>query len=149
MRVIPVLVHDASMPQADDLPEDLRPLARWHAFEITDTRWRYDVARLIAALERVLDSPATPTPLPDARLPARSRRRVPLLLGVGLSFLSLPVVGDLYGRPTAWVLTGISLLAVLALYFLAGPGRDRSAAPGFAAPPRERLTRSRPGDAGN
>lgn len=52
--VIPVLVERASMPGPEDLPASLAPLARYHALEISDQRWRYDVDQLIRALETVL-----------------------------------------------------------------------------------------------
>jgi hypothetical protein len=52
--VIPVLVEDASMPKAGDLPEDLKPLSRRNAFEIRHTRFNDDCARLIVALEQAL-----------------------------------------------------------------------------------------------
>ena len=51
IRVIPVLVQGAQMPQATDLPEDLKRLASRNALEISDTRFRSDVDRLIEALE--------------------------------------------------------------------------------------------------
>jgi hypothetical protein len=54
VRVIPVLVQDAKMPDAEELPESLAPLARRHAIELSDERWDYDVGRLIEVLDRTL-----------------------------------------------------------------------------------------------
>jgi hypothetical protein len=54
IRVIPVLVQRASMPKAQDLPEDLDKLTRRNAIELTDLRWQTDVDQLISVLERVL-----------------------------------------------------------------------------------------------
>jgi DNA-binding beta-propeller fold protein YncE len=53
IRVIPVLVGDAKMPAKNDLPDALRPLARRNALQISDSRWDYDVGRLMQALDRV------------------------------------------------------------------------------------------------
>lgn len=53
--VIPVLVDDATMPREQDLPDDLKPLARRHALEISDERWEFDVGRLIDTLEERLE----------------------------------------------------------------------------------------------
>ena len=53
--VIPVLVDDATMPREQGLPDDLKPLARRHALEISDERWEYDVGRLIDTLEERLE----------------------------------------------------------------------------------------------
>ena len=61
LTVVPVLVEDAPMPAAKDLPEPLRRLTRRNALEISDDRWDHDVGRLVAALEPAL---------------GRSRRRV-------------------------------------------------------------------------
>jgi hypothetical protein len=54
VRVIPVLVDGATMPDAEALPAELKPLARRNAVELTDKRWDYDVAQLVATLRRVL-----------------------------------------------------------------------------------------------
>ena len=42
------------MPQADDLPNDIRPLARRNGIELSATRWSTDVERLIKELQRVV-----------------------------------------------------------------------------------------------
>jgi hypothetical protein len=55
IRVIPLLVQGASMPSADELPDDLAPLARRNAFELHDTSWRDDVRRLTGVLGRVIE----------------------------------------------------------------------------------------------
>jgi streptogramin lyase len=51
LRVIPVLVEGAAMPRAEQLPDDLRPLAGRNALELSDGRWRYDADRLIEVVE--------------------------------------------------------------------------------------------------
>ena len=61
--VYPVLVENAQMPRADELPESLQPLVRHNAISISDHRWQSDVTRLAkivaidipgSAAERVL-----------------------------------------------------------------------------------------------
>ena len=49
--VIPVLVEGAVMPAATALPPSLARFARCQATELSDTRWNYDVDRLIAMLQ--------------------------------------------------------------------------------------------------
>ena len=44
--VIPVLVGGARLPDEKELPEDLRPLLRRNAFDLSDSRWDYDVKHL-------------------------------------------------------------------------------------------------------
>lgn len=50
---IPVLIEGARMPASEALPQPLRALARIQALELSDSRWDYDVAQLVAAIERV------------------------------------------------------------------------------------------------
>jgi hypothetical protein len=52
IRVIPVLVDGATMPQSHVLPNDLQSLARRHAIEVSHNRFRADSERLIIAVER-------------------------------------------------------------------------------------------------
>ena len=54
--IIPVLVKNAKMPAADDLPENIRLLARRNGIELSATRWRTGVERLIKELDRVMKS---------------------------------------------------------------------------------------------
>jgi len=54
VRVIPVLVDGATMPDSEDLPADLKSLARRNAVELTDKRWDYDIGQLVVTLRRAL-----------------------------------------------------------------------------------------------
>ena len=55
IQVIPVLVHGASMPEANLLPADLLKVTRLNAIQLSDTRWRYDVDQLITVLEKAVE----------------------------------------------------------------------------------------------
>jgi hypothetical protein len=52
--VLPVLVGGASMPRAENLPENIRGLARKQAAEISDSRWDYDTSEIFRTLEHVV-----------------------------------------------------------------------------------------------
>jgi hypothetical protein len=52
-RVIPTLVQGTEMPGPDELPDELRALARRNALELSDVRWRYDVQRMVKTLEQI------------------------------------------------------------------------------------------------
>ena len=54
IRVIPVLVDGAPIPRSNELPAELKALARRQAFEISHARFRADSERLIDAVERIL-----------------------------------------------------------------------------------------------
>jgi tetratricopeptide (TPR) repeat protein len=54
IRVIPILVDGASMPRSNDLPDDLKPLARRNALEVSHNRFNADLGRLVVAIEAVL-----------------------------------------------------------------------------------------------
>ena len=74
IRVIPVLVERATMPSGEQLPEDLQPLARRHAVELTDSAWTAQVDQLIDALatgHTRAFAPAAPT-APSTTRPARA-----------------------------------------------------------------------------
>ena len=53
LRVIPTLVQGTEMPDAEEFPEELAPLARRHALDLSDGRWRYDIDRLVQLLEQI------------------------------------------------------------------------------------------------
>jgi hypothetical protein len=105
IRVIPVLVAGATMPSADDLPPEITTLARKQAFELSDSRWDYDVARLLSFLDR-------PAQQIHGALVGLSIALILMLFLVGLgfffrdpldrtvmnvSFVSLPLLGLLVG----------------------------------------------------
>ena len=53
MRVVPVLLEGAHLPDAGELPAELQPLVRRQAMELSDVRWRGDLRRLIDALAKL------------------------------------------------------------------------------------------------
>jgi len=81
IAVIPVLVQGAHMPQASDLPECLKALAKRNAIELSDSRWNQDVDRLILAIEKL-------TAKPDER---KSLKRLPLVIACVLVIASIAV----------------------------------------------------------
>lgn len=62
IRVIPVLVGGAKIPQADKLPPSVHPFVRRQAAELTDHRFNDDAKRLIESIKRRLPVPGTPSP---------------------------------------------------------------------------------------
>jgi len=55
IRVIPVLVEGAQPPRRQELPSDLRRLARLNALEMScDHRYQYDADRLMGVIDRAL-----------------------------------------------------------------------------------------------
>ena len=100
--VVPVLVQGASMPRADQLPEDLANLAYRNAIELTHARWNSDLTVLGKALSRYIKpaqpGSADPGPPIVARQPRKQRRLVVasvaavllLLGGAGVYFFPKP-----------------------------------------------------------
>ncbi|MBN8787379.1 MAG: toll/interleukin-1 receptor domain-containing protein [Terrimonas sp.] len=68
IRVIPVLVRDASLPQPEELPESLYPLLNRQTYEISNKRWKYDTDQLINFLKQIGFKPKKV----DIPLPAQS-----------------------------------------------------------------------------
>ena len=87
--VIPVLLNEARMPSAAELPPDLVPLATRNALEISDSRWTYDVGRLIAALERYT---AEPTVTPREGAAVQVARKVSIRWGLAAAGLGVVVL---------------------------------------------------------
>jgi hypothetical protein len=52
VKVVPVLVDNARMPSAAELPEDISPLAKINALDLTNHRWRYDVDQIVRFVRR-------------------------------------------------------------------------------------------------
>jgi len=105
IAVIPVLVHDAHMPHAPQLPDNLKDLAYRNSVEITHARWNSDVQLLIKALAQYVHAtPATeaetvhatvPVQLPaphaaQEAAPVRTKSNTPLM--VGLTVLGAAVI---------------------------------------------------------
>ena len=67
IRVIPVLVQDAPMPRAEELPSSLARLARRNAIELSDARWAYDLDRLAHTIQGVLREESSALPSEDPR----------------------------------------------------------------------------------
>jgi TPR repeat protein len=58
MQCVVVAVDGALMPKSTDLPEDLKPLVRRNALQISDTTFDGDCQRLAAAIRLVLEKAA-------------------------------------------------------------------------------------------
>ncbi len=65
--IVPILVHGAHMPLADELSEELKDLAYRNAFALTHARWKSDIQLLVRALRPYMGAP------PEADRPATER----------------------------------------------------------------------------
>jgi hypothetical protein len=79
MRVFPVLVGGAKMPEEEELPADLQAVCRRNALEITEQDWDEGFNKLVKALETALGVRSTPTP--DGRQP--TSRKPLMMIGIG------------------------------------------------------------------
>jgi len=70
VRVIPVLVENAAMPQAEELPDSLRKLARRQGIAIDHARFNSDVERLLRVLSEIEEEARRARP-PDAPAAAK------------------------------------------------------------------------------
>ena len=58
IRVIPILIDGAILPEETDLPQDLAPLARRNARQVTFESFHSDIDSFIRVLERIIAGPA-------------------------------------------------------------------------------------------
>jgi streptogramin lyase len=78
------------MPAIEQLPDDLKALARRNALELSDARWRYDVDRLIEVVERTATAASGPVrsatagARPGGWRPTPRQRRGALAAGAGV-----------------------------------------------------------------
>ncbi len=110
MRVIPVIVGGARMPEPEELPASIAGLTDIQAYELNDARWRADRDELLRRLDRVIDNGSSAT-----REPPRGHGRV------GPEVPAPPPAAPPAPPPKekakagpvvtwGWVLTGLSLL---------------------------------------
>jgi hypothetical protein len=76
--ILPVLLENAQMPEATDLPEVLRPLADLNALRLRDGDWQYDLSNILRTLEKEGFAPVgaaaqSASPAPQANLSAASK----------------------------------------------------------------------------
>ena len=95
--VIPVLVRDASMPGAHELPDDLKELAWRNAIELSDNRFQYDANKLIGAIESLGNPPTKTVAITKLKIGA---------VQLGVAFLALAGVGLLFWLATSGILPG-------------------------------------------
>lgn len=84
LRVIPVLVQGAAMPNEHDLPRDLHELATRNAFELSDLRWREDSKRLTSELDRIIKSLYQPKKRERQSQPTPTPKWVKWVVGAAL-----------------------------------------------------------------
>jgi hypothetical protein len=124
VRVIPILVENARMPRADELPHSLVALTHRQALELSPSRFEYDTGRLLKVLGTTLTDVQTVNgrPAKMSGPPAREALGDPADDGVPTAVgttRSSPV--GFPGRrrtPRRLVLIGVAVGALLALYLI-------------------------------
>jgi hypothetical protein len=96
IRVVPILVDDASMPKRHDLPEDLIGLSRRNAKVVSFTDFHSDLDSLLRVLEKVLDTS------PGAKVgvgaePTPSEAKVTTGVNIGATELPLTICIETMG----------------------------------------------------
>ena len=124
IRVIPVLVDGASMPRATELPDDLKPLVRRNALQVTDTGFDDDCRRLVDAIEQVLEKSGA-----DRQSKQELNRQEPELQPPRKIKLRWPRIMTLSAF-------GVALAVVAAIYFVSRPP-ERMAVPRSSPKPTE------------
>lgn len=85
IRVVPVLIDGAALPDEAALSDDLKPLVRRQALELADSRWRGDLQRLVDTLAKL---PGLPLQSSDPeREPPKSGKK--LWIGIVIGVLVL------------------------------------------------------------
>jgi hypothetical protein len=69
LKVIPVLVGGAAIPEEADLPPDLHALRYRNAWDLSDRRFHQDVQILVDVIRKALGTPGSDTPVPVTPAP--------------------------------------------------------------------------------
>lgn len=97
VRVIPILVQGASMPAEEKLPEEIRPLVRRQALQLTNEGFDSDVAKLIAVLEKALGNKFKPAHNQHNSTAASTTSKISgkkgIMIGFALAFAVLIGIG--------------------------------------------------------
>ena len=112
--MIPVLVGGAKMLGPAELPEDLRELSRRNAFELSDTRWKEDVARLTTELDRVMGPTVTPaTAVPVMQTPVVSA--TPVVAQRAFEIPAIRISGVKLPPWSKWAAIGAGVVAAVVI----------------------------------
>ncbi len=76
LKIIPLLVAGAAVPEHHDLPPDVAPIVAWQALRIDDDDFDHDSLRLIQALEHQLQDQGTAPQLDSADAKESEIRRL-------------------------------------------------------------------------
>lgn len=98
IRVIPVLVGGARLPEAAELPDDLQELSQRQALELHNETWHHDIDGLVRSLR---GAPAVPANRRRNRLVAATVLVALLALGAGAWWLWGPGTGTQTGSAAA------------------------------------------------
>jgi len=116
VQVLPIVLDSSAMPDAEDLPEDIRPLTRRQALTLTSHHWSSDVARLVQLLRRLpgVDGPLEGAPrgqVPEGNTTTSwlSRRSAVRWGLVGAALVILATAGLVAFRPN---LVGMRTVAI-------------------------------------
>jgi hypothetical protein len=108
---IPVLVRGARMPRREELPAEIQSISRRNALELSEVRWRDDVARLNGTLDELLvDGTRTDTTIVETESDRPGGRLVlEGLLVAGAAAIAARTIGNLIpdSHETARALTSV------------------------------------------
>lgn len=134
--VIPVLVGGAVMPSPDALPQNLADFARRNALTLTNERFRYDVSKLIGALQIVIPEQRTAETVIQTSAPQAVAIRPPASIPATPPPPVPSVTVERMWGAVIWLTTGftvpLTLLALLDIGFQTETGQLLVAAPPLA-----------------
>jgi TIR domain len=107
--IIPVLLEDARMPRAEELPDRLKDLARRNAVSLADEHWGSDVTRFAKRLSLDISGSV-------------SERRLNRLQRIVVSMLAAPAIGALAWLATRKDFLGPQIAILMALCVVAADG---------------------------
>jgi hypothetical protein len=119
IRVVPILVDDAAMPKAEELPENLKLLARRNALIASNTHFNDDIDQLIEKLCELLNIQSHDKPEDTPSKPINPRLPIGLWLAtIGYTLLAVAVfmtknmAGYLFVANAIFLIVGCSIASL-------------------------------------
>lgn len=93
VRIIPILVDGAQLPDISELPDDLKYITRLQTHELSNKRWDYDTKKLVSHLNNIGIVPEIITKNTNPRKSGESSGLFKVFIGVLIGIFSVIFLG--------------------------------------------------------
>ncbi len=99
-HILPVLVNGGTMPKKSELPESLNFFADLNAIVVRDSKWEGDIKDVYNEIEQLVKLPLFTIESKSGEKKGSKKKKYPILVPLGLSFLSVILIAYFIFRLT-------------------------------------------------